>query len=121
MQEFRIAVFPGDGIGREVMPPCLALLEITATRVGGFRLVFDVHETGAETYQRTGVALPDTALRAAESAHAILLGAMGLPHVRYPDLACGARNSPVNATDQSWDSGATLLRSGLRTSSGSRG
>jgi 3-isopropylmalate dehydrogenase len=31
------------------------------------------------------VALPETALRAAESAHAILLGAMGLPSVRYPD------------------------------------
>jgi 3-isopropylmalate dehydrogenase len=85
MHELRIAVFPGDGIGREVMSPCLALLEIVAARVGGFTLIFDLHDAGAELYRRTGVALPETALRAAESAHAILLGAMGLPSVRYPD------------------------------------
>ncbi len=85
MHEFRIAVFPGDGIGREVMAPCLTLLDIAVARAGGFRLAFDVHEAGAELYRRTGVAMPDTALRAAESADAILLGAMGLPSVRYPD------------------------------------
>ena len=85
MHEFRIAVLPGDGIGREVMCPCLALLDIAVARVGEFRLSFDVHDAGAELYRRTGVALPDAALHAAESAHAILLGAMGLPSVRYPD------------------------------------
>jgi 3-isopropylmalate dehydrogenase len=85
MHEFRIAVFPGDGIGREVMSPCLALLDIAVARVGGLRLTFDSHDAGAELYRRTGVAMPDTALRAAESAQAILLGAMGLPSVRYPD------------------------------------
>ncbi len=85
MREFRIAVFPGDGIGREVMSPCLALLDIAVARAGGFTLAFDMHEAGAELYRRTGVALPDSAMRAAESADAILLGAMGLPDVRYPD------------------------------------
>ena len=85
MHEFRIAVLPGDGIGREVMSPCLTLLDIAVARVGGFRLTFDLHDAGADLYRRTGVAMPDTALRAAESADAILLGAMGLPSVRYPD------------------------------------
>jgi 3-isopropylmalate dehydrogenase len=83
MREFRIAVFPGDGIGREVMAPCLALLETTVSRVGGFRLRLQSHEAGAELYRDTGIALPDEALEAAESADAILLGAMGLPSVRY--------------------------------------
>jgi len=85
MREFRIAVFPGDGIGREVMAPCLTLLDIAVARSGGFRLAFDQYEAGAELYRRTGTALPDSAMRAAESADAILLGAMGLPEVRYPD------------------------------------
>ena len=62
MHEFRIAVLPGDGIGREVMAPCLALLDIAVARAGGFRLAFDVHDAGAELYRRTGVAMPDTAL-----------------------------------------------------------
>ena len=78
-------MFPGDGIGREVMSPCLTLLDIAVARAGGFRLAIDIHEAGADLYRRTGVALPDAAMRAAESADAILLGAMGLPDVRYPD------------------------------------
>jgi 3-isopropylmalate dehydrogenase len=85
MREFRIAVFAGDGIGPEVMAPCLELLDSVASRVGGFGLHFDVQEAGAECYRDRGVALSDDALLAAESADAILLGAMGLPGVRYPD------------------------------------
>jgi 3-isopropylmalate dehydrogenase len=85
MREFRIAVFPGDGIGREVMAPCLTLLEILVARIGGFRLTLESYEAGAEVYRNTGVALPADALTAAEYADAILLGAMGLPAVRYPN------------------------------------
>jgi 3-isopropylmalate dehydrogenase len=85
MREFRIAVVPGDGIGPEVMTPCLTLLNRVVDRVGGFTLHFDLQDAGAEAYRSTGVALPPRALAAAESADAILLGAMGLPEVRYPD------------------------------------
>ena len=85
VREFHIAAFPGDGIGREVMHPCVALLEAVAERVGGFALDFTFFEAGAEVYLRTGEALPPAALDGAESADAILLGAMGLPDVRYPD------------------------------------
>jgi 3-isopropylmalate dehydrogenase len=85
MHEFRIAVFPGDGIGAEVMAPCLALLDAVVARTGGFRLVLEPYEAGAELYRNTGVALPADALSGAENADAILLGAMGLPDVRYPN------------------------------------
>ena len=85
MREFRIAVFPGDGIGHEVMPPCIALLEAVRERVGDFALDFTFFEAGADRFRRTGVALPTEAMAGAESADAILLGAMGLPDVRYPD------------------------------------
>lgn len=40
---------------------------------------------GARHYRDTGVALPDTTLRACEVADAILFGAMGLPDVHGPD------------------------------------
>ena len=85
MREFRIAVFPGDGIGHEVMPPCVELLEAIVARVGGFALDFTFFEAGAELFRRTGEALPPAAMQGAEAADAILLGAMGLPDVRYPD------------------------------------
>ncbi len=83
--DFRVAVFPGDGIGREVTDPTLRLLERAAERVGGIGFAWDPCEAGAETYRATGSALPPTALQAARKADAILLGAMGLPSVRYPD------------------------------------
>ena len=54
-------------------------------RVGGFALHFVSFEAGADLYRRTGEALPAAALQGAETADAILLGAMGLPDVRYPD------------------------------------
>ena len=82
--EFRIAVFPGDGIGPEVMAPCLALLE-RATAAAGIRLHFDTLDAGAGLYRTTGVALPDEALRRATAADAILLAAMGDPEIRYPN------------------------------------
>src|SRR5665213_1017266 len=85
MQEFHIAVFPGDGIGPEVMTPCVSLLKMLVQRVGGFALSFESFGAGAALYQRTGVALPEKALEAAAKADAILLGAMGLPNIRYPD------------------------------------
>jgi 3-isopropylmalate dehydrogenase len=85
MREFRIAVLAGDGIGREVMAPCLTLLETAVARTGGFNLVLETCQAGADIYQRTGVALPTATLAAAEKADAILLGAMGMPEVRYPN------------------------------------
>src|SRR5262245_13996201 len=82
---FTVAVFAGDGIGSEVMTPCLALINTVAGRVGGVPLRFEPHAMGAGCYLETGSALPEVAMDAARAAHAILLGAMGLPGVRYAD------------------------------------
>ena len=82
---FRIAVFPGDGIGHEVMKPCLELLDFAARAVGGFSLHFDHAPAGAGCYRDTGQALPPGSMALARRADAILLGAMGLPDVRQPD------------------------------------
>ncbi len=82
---FRIAVLPGDGIGHEVMAPCLAVLDAAARRVEGIGLHYEVMEAGAGAYRDTGVAMSASVLRTCADADAILLGAMGLPGVRYPD------------------------------------
>lgn len=82
---FDIAVMPGDGIGPEVMDPCLDLLDQTCAKVGAPTLRRETLESGAGLYARTGDALPAETLARAGEADAILLGAMGLPDVRYPD------------------------------------
>src|SRR5436190_1705399 len=81
--QFQIAVFPGDGIGHEVTAPAVDLLQRLAAHFG-FELSLTWCEAGADLYRRTGEALPQAALAVAAAADAILLGAMGLPAVRYP-------------------------------------
>lgn len=82
---FEISVFPGDGIGPEVIDPTVAILESLKTRIGGFDLRFRSEAAGAAHYRETGTALPEEALARADKADAILLGAMGMPDIRYPD------------------------------------
>jgi 3-isopropylmalate dehydrogenase len=82
---FHIAVLPGDGIGPEVMAPALDVLRrIEATTPSlGFR--FTEGAAGANHYRATGKSMPDSTIKLCEQADAILLGACGLPSVRYPD------------------------------------
>jgi 3-isopropylmalate dehydrogenase len=82
---FKIAVIPGDGIGPEVTREAERVLRRAASAVGGFELSLESFEAGAGSYLRTGTALPDATVQAARSADAVLLGACGLPRVRYPD------------------------------------
>src|SRR5258705_10356710 len=81
----RIALFPGDGIGPEVMAPAVDILKLPEARVGGFHLICEEHAAGAAYYLKTGLDISPEAFEAARSADAILLGAMGLPDVRFPD------------------------------------
>ena len=82
---FQISVFPGDGIGREVMTPTVEILRLLQQRLGGFDLRFQEEAAGAAHYRETGTALPEEAMTRAAAADAILLGAMGMPDIRYPD------------------------------------
>ncbi|MGE4220501.1 MAG: isocitrate/isopropylmalate dehydrogenase family protein [Alphaproteobacteria bacterium] len=82
---FRIAVMPGDGIGIEVTDACLAVLDALQRRVGGFALEMETVPAGANLYLATGDAFPPDSRERAAAADAILLGAMGMPDVRYPD------------------------------------
>jgi 3-isopropylmalate dehydrogenase len=79
-----IAVLAGDGIGPEVMAPALEVLrKIESTTDLKFR--FTEAPAGANHYRETGKSMPDSTVRLCEEADAILLGACGLPSVRYPD------------------------------------
>ncbi|WP_300319188.1 isocitrate/isopropylmalate dehydrogenase family protein [Accumulibacter sp.] len=84
-QLFKIAVLPGDGIGSEIMRACIDVLQRLLADQAAFALTYVDCPGGAQHYADKGVALPDSTLRHCESADAILFGAMGLPHIRYPD------------------------------------
>ena len=82
---FHIAVLPGDGIGIEVMAPALDVLRRVSETTPGLKFRFTEGAAGAQHYKETGKSMPDSTIKLCDEADAILLGACGLPSVRYPD------------------------------------
>ncbi len=80
-----VAVLPGDGIGSEVMGPCLEVVNAVTSRVGDISLSFKEVPAGAACYRDHGDALPKETMEEVRNADAILLAAMGMPDIRYPD------------------------------------
>jgi tartrate dehydrogenase/decarboxylase/D-malate dehydrogenase len=77
---YNIAVIPGDGIGNEVVPEGIRVLE----RVGGrFGIEFSWLEFpwSCEVYARTGEMMPEDGLAQLKPVDAIFLGAVGFPNV----------------------------------------
>lgn len=80
-QSFRIAVIPGDGIGREVVPAAVRVLEELGKR---FNIHFDFAtcDWGSDYYFRYGRMMPADGLDQLRQCDAILLGAIGHPKVQ---------------------------------------
>jgi tartrate dehydrogenase/decarboxylase/D-malate dehydrogenase len=76
----RIAVIPGDGIGREVVPEGQRVLEAAARRFG-FELAWTEFDWSCESYVKTGRMMPADGLDRLRAHDAIFLGAVGFPGV----------------------------------------
>jgi tartrate dehydrogenase/decarboxylase/D-malate dehydrogenase len=76
----RIAVVPGDGIGKETVPEALKVLDV-ASRKFGFGLELAHYDWSCETYQRTGAMMPKNGMELLAQSDSILLGAVGYPGV----------------------------------------
>ena len=80
MKTYRIAVIPGDGIGKEVVPEGIQVLE----RAGqSFGIGFQWHNFpwSCENFQRTGKMMPENGIEQLMRYDAIYLGAIGHPDV----------------------------------------
>ncbi|MEJ0015577.1 MAG: tartrate dehydrogenase [Acetobacteraceae bacterium] len=76
----RIAVVPGDGIGKETVPEALKVLDAAARRFN-FDLEFAHYDWSCETYNKTGAMMPADGLEQLAQSDSILLGAVGWPGV----------------------------------------
>lgn len=74
----RITVLSGDGIGREIMPQAIRVLEAIGGMFG-HQFAFQQAQVGGEAIDATGYPLPAETLSMAKSADAVLLGAVGGP------------------------------------------
>lgn len=80
MASYKIALIPGDGIGKEVLPEAVNVLE----KVGGkFGISFEWQEFdwSCETYARTGRMMPEDGIEQLTPFDALFLGAVGYPGV----------------------------------------
>jgi tartrate dehydrogenase/decarboxylase / D-malate dehydrogenase len=81
MRRYRIAVIPGDGIGKEVIPAGLEVLESLAQREGGFEFAFDQFDWGSDYYRAVGLMMPHGGREQIRDHDAIYFGAVGAPGV----------------------------------------
>ena len=80
MSTFKIAVIPGDGIGQEVTPEGLRVLE-AAGRKFGLNFQFTHFNWSCEVYAKTGSMMPEDGLEQLKKFDSVLLGAVGYPGV----------------------------------------
>ena len=77
---YKIAVIPGDGIGKEVVPEAIRVLE-AAGRQFDFACAFDEKDWSCERFAKEGAMMPGDGLAQISNHDAILLGAVGFPGV----------------------------------------
>ncbi len=80
MSIFKIAVIAGDGIGKEVVPEGIRVLEAAGKRFG-FQFAWHPFDWSCERYVATGKMMPDDGLQQLRPFDAIFLGAVGHPSV----------------------------------------
>jgi tartrate dehydrogenase/decarboxylase/D-malate dehydrogenase len=84
MKTHRIALYPGDGIGPEVVDATLTVLSAAERLTGGFHLECERFDWGMTHYERHGRVVPEDFLSTLRRFDAVFLGAVGWP-ARLPD------------------------------------
>src|SRR5467141_3961704 len=80
MKTFSVAVIAGDGIGKEVVPEGIRVLEAAGKR-SAFQFNWQAFDWSCETYVKSGKMMPPDGLQQLRPFDAIFLGAVGHPSV----------------------------------------
>lgn len=100
-QTFRIAVIPGDGIGKEVVPEGLRVLDQLAASSGGvLSFEYETFPWGSGYYAETGMMMDPDGLERLETFDAIYFGAVGWPDVPDHISLWGLRLAICKGFDQ---------------------
>jgi len=80
MSTIKVAVIPGDGIGKEVMPEGMRVLEAAGAK-HGINFAWQEFDWSCETYLKTGQMMPEDGIEQLRVFDSIYLGAAGFPSV----------------------------------------
>ncbi|MDO5537795.1 MAG: tartrate dehydrogenase [Desulfovibrionaceae bacterium] len=84
MKDYQIALIPGDGIGLEVTPEGVRVLDAVAEVTGDFRMHYTSFPWGCQYYLETGRMMPEDGTDILKPYDALYFGAVGLP-AKVPD------------------------------------
>jgi tartrate dehydrogenase/decarboxylase/D-malate dehydrogenase len=79
-REVKVAAIAGDGIGKEVLPPSLALVD-AAAKVSDLSITWDLIDWSSDTFLKTGKYIPEGGMERLMACEAIYFGAVGDPRV----------------------------------------
>jgi tartrate dehydrogenase/decarboxylase/D-malate dehydrogenase len=81
MKSYRVATISGDGIGKEVVPEGIRVVDAAAKKAG-IRLDWEMLPWSCEYYNETGKMMPEDGLDRIRNHDAIFLGAIGFPSLK---------------------------------------
>ena len=84
MKEYKIALYPGDGIGAEVTDSVVGVLEAVQKGAEAYQIEFTRFDWGVEYYAKHGIVAQEDFLEVLNPFDALFLGAVGYPD-RLPD------------------------------------
>ncbi len=81
MRDYHVAVIPGDGIGQEVTPEGVRVLDAVGELTGAYKMRYEYFPWGCEYYLKTGRMMAENALDILREFDVIYFGAVGFPSV----------------------------------------
>ena len=81
MNNYDIAVIPGDGIGVEVVDASIKVLDAVAEK-NNFNLKYTFYDWGSEYFFKNNTMMPENALDLLSKSDSIFLGAIGHPKIQ---------------------------------------
>jgi tartrate dehydrogenase/decarboxylase/D-malate dehydrogenase len=100
MRKYRIALIPGDGIGKEVVSAGREVLEALTSSSDGLELEFKHFDWGSDYYRKHGAMMPKDGLERLRDQDAILFGSAGDPAIADHITLWGLRLRICQGLDQ---------------------
>ena len=100
MRTHPLAAIPGDGIGKEVIPAGIAVLQRLQQRCGDFELHIETFPWGSDYYRAHGLMMPQDGLDTLRRFRAIYFGAVGDPNLPDDITLWGLRLRICQSFDQ---------------------